>query len=1005
MDGCFEILGQEIHGAGGTINQYTGDGVMALFGAPVAYEDHMERACYAALQVQKRLKVYAEKMAKIHSIDFRMRIGIHAGLVVVAAIGDNLRLDYTALGDTTNLAARLQSLSPAGGILVSERVRGGSRGRFAYEEVSRLAIRGKKEKVRAFILAGELEVKPSEKVHGKTDIPFVNREEELAILQRSFKEAVEGGPKLVAVTGEPGIGKTRLLNSFRQSIKKDSAYFLEGQCRPFGEAVAFHPLAWMFKSYFKLSVLDNTQETWARVRKQMKEKALYPRLKDVFELFRQFRSESLGSDIVDQGKKQWMFRALRDLLLSISAVHPLIMAFDDMQWVDPTTRGFLEFLIASPGRASILLICSGRSESDPWCPTGHEYLIRLRPLSESQSSRIFSFVLGTDRLDPFITHEIISKAGGNPLFLGELAETLKRQEMLICGSQKCTLSQPVQEMRIPSNIHGVLAAHLDTLPDPHKRLLQLASIIGREFSSDLLSSLAEIKGSISELLSALESQGFIKKISSPRGDRYLFLHHMMREVAYHSLLRHDRKRYHLFVGEAIEERHKKDLSGQMGFLAYHFYHARDWKKAMAYTLEAAHQARQTYSCQEALTCYDRAIDILKKDRSGENQEKVLQLYKWKGGMHFCLGQLDAGRSSFQKMHSEAMKVEDREAQAEALFRLGWVSFYGHQPRLAIRHLSDSTALSEEYGLHEIYVKASGFKGFIYSILGRLREARPLVVRALDMSEETTSLEGRLWSFSYVIQYYNWIGEFDAALDLIKEFEVLNDRLKSPYFNILLHFRKGLIYGALGRTYDAKNVLEKGLGRLDVGDDRFWRPRFLNTLGWVMAEEGNLNEALRLNELSLEEAEESGDPETIHNAAINVGENYLRLGDLEDSRRILGTTWEEVKRPGISYNRWRYKTRLLIALGELYGRLGQKEKGLYFVRKALSIADRTGAKKHQARALLVKGRLMARNRPGIARRHLQSALALAREIGALLLVERIEQTIEDEIHMAPKGLKK
>ena len=234
------------------------------------------------------------------------------------------------------------------------------------------------------------------------------------------------------------------------------------------------------------------------------------------------------------------------------------------------------------------------------------------------------------------------------------------------------------------------------------------------------------------------------------------------------------------------------------------------------------------------------------------------------------------------------------------------------------------------------------------------------------------------------------------MDLIKEFGSLNERLKSPYFNILFHFRKGLIYGALGRTVDAKNVLERGLGRLDVGDDRFWRPRFLNTLGWVMAEEGNLNEALRLNKLSLEEAKESGDPETIHNAAINVGENYLQLGNLEDSRKVLDTTWEEVKKPGISYNRWRYKTRLLIALGELYGRLGQKEKGLYFVRKALSMADKTGAKKHQARALLVQGRLMAQNRPGLARRHLERALALAAEVRAVLLVEQINRAIEDEM---------
>ena len=994
MDGCFEILGQEIHGAGGTINQYTGDGIMALFGAPVFYEDHVKRACYAALQIQKRLQTYAEVINESYGIDLRMRIGINTGKVVVGAIGDNLRLDYTAVGDTTNLAARLQSLAAQSATLVSGLVQEAAKESFVFSDMGKLKIKGKKKKVRAFTLVRERESDLTNGFFSRRDIHFVNREEEISLLKRTFEETMKGVPKLVSITGEAGIGKTRLLAFFRESLEKESAYFLEGHCRPYGKALAFHPIALMFESYFNLSGFVHTPEQWTKIRKRMKDKALYPKLKQVFEFFQQFRAEGSGSDLVIQGKKQLLFRSLRNLLLSISTVRPLIMAIDDMQWVDSTTREFLEFLIKSPIKAPILLICSGRSEPDLWCPMGNEYLIRLRPFSVDQSSQIFSSVLGTERLDTQITSEIIPKAGGNPLFLGEFAKTLKRQGVLISDSRKCILSQHVDDMRIPHNVHGVLSAYLDTLPGPYKHLIQLASIIGREFSPDLLLLLADIKGNNSELFSFLERQGFIKKKSSFRGDHYHFVHHMMREVAYHSLLHHDRRRYHRLVGEAIEEQYKKNLSSQMGFLAYHFYYAEIWPKAMAYTLEAAQLARQTYSCHEALICYDRAIDILKKDRSGDKQEKALQLYKWKGAMHFCLGQLDEGCSSFQKMYVTAMKLVDHEAQAEALFRLGWISFYDHQPRVAIRHLSNAITLCENEFLPEIRLKAASFKGFVYSVMGRLKEARTLVIQALDMSDDTTSLEGRLWSLSYVTQYYNWTGEFDAALDLIKEVESLNEKLKSPYFNMLLSFRKGLIYGALGRTDKAKNILEKGLEHLETGDERFWRPRFLNTLGWVLAEEGNLKEALRLNNLALEEAKEIGDAETTHNAAINVGENYLLLGNLEDARKILDATWKEVKRPGISYNRWRYKTRILIALGELYGRLGEKKKGLYFIGKALDIANKSGAKKHQARALLVKARLMAQTRPNLACNHLEKALTLANKIGVVLLAERIELAIED-----------
>ncbi|MBW1775934.1 MAG: adenylate/guanylate cyclase domain-containing protein, partial [Deltaproteobacteria bacterium] len=215
MNGCFEILGQEIHLAGGTINQYTGDGVMALFGAPIAYEDHYGRACHAALGIQRRMKDYSFKVKKRYGIKFRIRTGLHMGPVVVGAIGDNLRLDYTAVGDTTNLAARLESLAPPGRIWVSRKFRDAAQPFFRFRKTGVFRVKGKKERIAAFSLLGEREIPYLQETRRSKPIPFVDREKELAAMQEAHRMMLQGKPQVITLEGEAGIGKSRFLEQFR----------------------------------------------------------------------------------------------------------------------------------------------------------------------------------------------------------------------------------------------------------------------------------------------------------------------------------------------------------------------------------------------------------------------------------------------------------------------------------------------------------------------------------------------------------------------------------------------------------------------------------------------------------------------------------------------------------------------------------------------------------------------------------------------------------------------
>ena len=995
MDGCFGIIGREIHQAGGTINQYTGDGVMALFGAPIAYDDHIRSACHAALKVQKQMIEFRRKIIKRYGVVFKLRIGIHTGPVVVGAIGDNLRLDYTAVGDTTNLAARLESLAEPKEILVSDRVFQNAKNRFLFEDAGKLAVKGKKTPVQAFRLVRELDISKEHEKHAEINIPFINRNQETALLKKSFKKAVKNGPVMVAVTGEAGIGKTRLFKHFYQSIVKEKPLLLKARCAPYGQSTALFPLKRMFRSYFHLYEKDSNEQIKSKIQRKLKGIQPTISLDHLFDLFSGDVKNIEDSQFTVEWEKKALFKAIRNVLAAISKNKPMIMHINDMQWADTSTREFLRFLIQSPKKIPVFVICMGRSEPDLWFTGASELpveIIRLNALSEKEATDLFRSVLNTGGLDTDVFKEIVSKAGGNPLFLVEMGEALKRQELDVCDALKCTIKAPVRTIEMPDSIHGILATRLDALRPDVKHLVQLAAVIGEAFSYDLLERLAEQKKNLFDVLEEAVKEGVLEPIASNHIQQYQFRQPLMQETAYHSLLRRDRRRYHQLAGHAIETLYKRNLHTKIGLLAHHFYKAANWSKALGYTLEAIKQARYSYACQEVLTNIDRALDIISKGRWEHSTVKILDLLMRKGKMLFCMGQLEAAQTIFKQVLSEAGRSGDSKTEAEALFRLGWISFYTHQPRPSQALLAKAIHLCQQNDFPEILLKATGFLGFVYAVMGDLEEAEHLLKKAFDLGGHLDKSEGKAWSLVNLARYYNWTGEFEKTLKLCRQLGILNQKIRSPYFRILLYFIQGSAFGALGRIEKAKQQLKAGLKQLEGVDDRFWRPRFLNTLGWVHAENGEFQDAVNLNDHSLEEALHLGDPEVIHNAQINLGENYLALDNLSEAKEILERVWREIKKSGISYTRWRYKTRLFIAMGELYGRLGDTKKGLAFIRNAMTLARKSKAKKHLAIAHLAKSRLLSQRRPDLIRMSLEEALALSLAMGTSLLTRKIRDAL-------------
>ena len=978
MDGCFEILGDVVHGSGGTINQYTGDGIMAIFGAPIAVEDYIARACYAGLEIQRRLSHYQTEAARTFGVTFQMRIGIHAGQVLVGAIGDNLRLDYSAIGDTTNLAARLQASAAPGTIHVSKQVVDAVEHLFRFESMGVHRLKGKSHPQQIFHLLAE---KTTSEVFVRSEglaSVLVGREKELAQLQAAWHQACVEGPSAVLLTGPAGIGKTWLLSRFIDEIAAQRSVVLTGSCPSYGVSEALRLLMEMLANTF-----SSGRFTGGEPASDFRQ--LVPLTQRLLEEFNHVRNQTVHEETMLEGRKWAIFSRLRELLAAAAKIRPCVIAIDNCQWLDPYSIEFLSSLSTGTDKLPLLILCAGRwSGGHPVALPSHQ-VIDLQPIDPASTTDLFAAALGVKHVDQFLRRIAIERTGGNPLFVIELAESLLRNHQLVIDGHRVFLKSPMEQLKLPSGVYDVLAARLDALPETRKQLLQIAAVVGASFSRNLLETVAHTAAGVGENLDALERAAMIQRTPN-EADRYRFRQQMMRDVAYDMMLRQTRKEIHRKIGEALEALNRNRLGDVTGQLAYHFYMADYWSKALAHNLEAGHQARRVFACYSALVYFDRAAEILKTHQPEDHETMLSRVLTWKSLMHYCVGQLNASLENFKALRDLARDEKNRHLLAEASFRIGWIYFFLHKPRLAKKHLLDARNQARESDENEIYLKATSFLGSLQLVLGKFETARQLLVEALDLSEEAMSNEAKAWTLGSLIKHYNWTGEFEAALHLCDELQALNQPLQSRYFDNFLLFQRGLIYTATGQWPKAEQLLKKGLARWKAGDELFWRPRLLNTLGWLKALQNQPRQALSLNREALAESLESGDPETIYNARINIVENLMQLNDLDGARKEIETVWREIRHQRELYAIWRFKTRARLALARLYLATGDVTAASRHAHGAYQAARDTGATKHQAMALRIRARLLRRTHPAQASRLLDQALNLAARMKTPWLID-------------------
>jgi class 3 adenylate cyclase/tetratricopeptide (TPR) repeat protein len=620
MNGCFKILMDEIHKYEGTINQFTGDGVMALFGAPITHEDHAVRALHAALGIQASLRKYGEKIERKWELPFQMRFGLNTGLVVVGRIGDNLRMDYTASGDSTNLAARLQQMAPAESVFVGEATYRLAEKTFEWQAKGRLDVKGKTQPMLVFELTGRQPVRSRFEIMAQRGLtPFVGRRIELSVIKRQFEKTKQEQGQAVEIVGEAGVGKSRILHEFRQSLAPEVAY-LEGQCLPYGGASAYQPLIDILRLHWSLpeKITDQVQESIAE-----KLNGLRDYLSCFEDLLSLPTSDPNYLQLSTQMRRNRTFEALIKLFKKIAEDKQLILVIEDLHWIDQTSKEFISAFLDAIGKHQIFLILLSRPEfQSPW--TGHSSCtaLSLPLLPESEDRRLVQAMFDAP-VAPELEKYIIEHTEGNPFFAEELILTL-HETKAIKRNETYSLSISPENLKIPETIQGVLAARIDNLDENTKNTLQVASVIGREFTIPILRKALDVNGRLQKQLDLLCESEFIFS-QQAHDSTYIFKHSLTRDVAYETLLHSRRRQLHQQIGDAIKELSPDIESSQPEILAHHYSEAGDPAQAIPLWLQAGQKAIQRCANAEAISHLTIGLELLNTlpDTSERAQQELL----------------------------------------------------------------------------------------------------------------------------------------------------------------------------------------------------------------------------------------------------------------------------------------------------------------------------------------------------------------------------------------------
>jgi class 3 adenylate cyclase/pimeloyl-ACP methyl ester carboxylesterase len=649
LDAALGVMMDAVHRYEGTVNKILGDGIMALFGAPIAHEDHAVRACYAALAIQRAMQAHAAALRGTHGVEVSARIGVHSGEVLVRAIGNDLSMDYDAIGPTVHLASRMEQLASPGTIRLTAATANLAEGFVEVRGLGRVPVKGLSQPVEAFDLVGVGAARTrlqASAMRGLT--PFVGRHGELAALDRARERAAVGQGQMVALVGDPGVGKSRLFYEFARSGRMRPWLVLESTSVSSGTASSWAPVIDLLKSYFAIAPGDDPRRSAETVlgKVLMLDEALRPILPAELALFDLPVEDAAWQALGPPQRRRRTLDGLKALLVRESQRQPLALVLEDLHWIDGETQALLDSLVESLPTCRMLLLVNYRPEyRHGWGSRAHYTQLRVDPLEAAGAAALLSGMLGDAPDLAELKRRLLGASEGNPLFLEESVRILVDTGVLSGARGAYRLIRRPEEIAIPASVAAIIAARIDRLGAAERAVLQLAAVIGEEVPLALLEAVTELP--VEELHGALGDLRARELLYEARlfpDIAYAFRHGLTRRVAYDGLLHESRRALHGRVAEAMETLHADHLDEVIEALAHHFEHGGVSAKAAEYFLRAADRAKLRYTYPAALEFAQKALKASARDPA--LQAVCPHALELRGDLHSLMGDLEVANRSY-----------------------------------------------------------------------------------------------------------------------------------------------------------------------------------------------------------------------------------------------------------------------------------------------------------------------------------------------------------------------
>jgi class 3 adenylate cyclase/tetratricopeptide (TPR) repeat protein len=894
LDPVLEHMMEAVHRYEGTVNQVMGDGIMALFGAPLAHEDHAVRACYTALKMQEAVKRHAEEIHRTEGIPIQIRVGLNSGEVVVRSIGSDLHMDYTAVGQTTHLAARMEQMAMPGSILMTADTLSLTEGFVQVKSLGPRAVRGLGARVEVYELVGAATVRSRLKAAASRGLTrFVGRASELDQLRQALERARAGHGQVVAVIGEPGVGKSRLYWEFTHSHRTQGWLIVESGSVSYGKASAYLPVIDLLKAYFQIEAHDDGRKMREKVTGKVfaLDRALESSLPAFLWLLNVSVEDTEWEWLEPSQRRQHILDGVKRLLLRESQVQPLIIMFEDLHWIDTETQALLDSLVESLPTARILLLTNYRPEyQHGWSAKSYYRAVRIEPLPPETAEELLSSLIGGDATLEPLKQLLIERTEGNPFFLEESVRTLVETQVLAGERGAYRLARAVQSLQIPATAQAILAARIDRLAPEDKRLLQAAAVIGKDVHFPVLQAIAdEPEAALRRGLSNLQAAEFLYETRLFPDLEYTFRHALTQEVAYGSVLAVRRLALHTATGRALEALYADRLDQVYDRLAYHYSRTDNSHKAVEYLTRFAEKATRMYAHAEAVKALDEALVHAEKLPVEERDRRLLEIVLGQAeSLHF-LGLRQEIVDLLLHHQGCLERLGDSALAGEYYFWLGfahaWLGHRAEADQILRRSLEEATRSGDEAIIGRVH-RALAVE-CIYS--GRpLDEAVAHGRQAVALLERTSDrfwFSQALFALSYS-HYYT--GDFDSALEVAARLDAVGETTGSRRARANAATYAGLSYATRGDWVSGVEALQRAL---EISPDAFETALILACLGRACWEAGDVSRAVPLLEQAVELADKVRSLQWRLWFRTMLGDAYLVDGQNHKAREIVGQALE------------------------------------------------------------------------------------------------------------------